>query len=308
MPAERSKTQHLCPICWKDFQTQGRCSQHLNQPNGKCHASLALYPYLLKARRSTAETNENTENVNSADEAGGQADDQAMDLDYQPPVEEAPHLHEPDRNIRSKPVHAPAPKGPCHEYYPGAARTNGKEPTFLEAFLENDEHSHERKFNTYYPFASADEWEFVAFVNSTKLTLSQIDEFLKLRLVRKFFLRLSRLLIPFQTAKMHLSFTSAKDLRSRIESLPAGPKWKATPWKTPYPTKKPLTLYYRDPVECLQALLSNPLVQDHIHYTPFRLWESADKLMRIYTEWLSGDHAWEIQVSHALIAVVDLLC
>ncbi|KAJ6490951.1 hypothetical protein C8R45DRAFT_1053149 [Mycena sanguinolenta] len=280
MPAARSKTQHLCPICWKGFKTQGRCSQHLNQPTGKCHAALALYPHRLKARKfteKTEETNENMESINSVDQARGQADDQAMDL--VPPFEEGPHLHERDRKVPSKPVHTPVPKGPLHEYYPGAARRNDKEPTFLETFLENDKHSHERESNLHYPFASADEWEFAAFINSTKLTLAQIDEFLKLRL----------------TAKMHLSFTSAKDLRSRIESLPAGPKWKATVWKTPYPTKKPLNLYYRDPVECLQALLGNPLVQDHIHYTPFRLWESAAKLMRTYTEWLSGDHAWEIQ-------------
>jgi hypothetical protein len=101
---------------------------------------------------------------------------------------------------------------------------------------------------------------------------------------------------------MHLSFQTAKDLRSRIEILPPGPKWKALPWATTYPTKNPLTLYYRDPLECLQDLLSNPLVSDFIQFTPFRLWETAEKLMRIYTEWLSGDAAWRIQASRLSFA------
>ncbi|KAJ7205926.1 hypothetical protein B0H12DRAFT_1034874, partial [Mycena haematopus] len=165
------------------------------------------------------------------------------------------------------------------EFYAGAAKTYGRDPTFMETFSKSDEYAGERKSNLYYPFASAEEWELAAWLNRTKLSVAEIEEFLKLRL----------------TANMHLSFTSAKDLRSRIETLPAGPQWKAVPWKTHFATKKPLTLYYRDPLECLEALLANPLIQDFIHFTPFRLWKTAEKLTRVYTEWLSGNVAWNIQ-------------
>jgi Plavaka transposase len=106
---------------------------------------------------------------------------------------------------------------------------------------------------------------------------------------------------------MNLSFHTAKDLRSRIEILPKGPEWKATPWSTTYPTKKPLTLYYRDPLECLQSLLSNPLIQDFVHFTPFRLWSNSARLMRVYTEWLSGDVSWEIQVRPLCVPSAHLL-
>lgn len=95
---------------------------------------------------------------------------------------------------------------------------------------------------------------------------------------------------------MNLSFKTAKELRSRIESLPKGPLWKSTTWKTPYPTKKPLTLYYRDPIECLQSLMSNPLLKGSIDFTPFKLWKTAERVVRVYNEWLSGDAAWKIQV------------
>ncbi|KAJ7709559.1 hypothetical protein B0H17DRAFT_861780, partial [Mycena rosella] len=119
-----------------------------------------------------------------------------------------------------------------------------------------------------YPFASVEEWEIASFITRSNMTVAATNEFLKLRL----------------TANMNLSFATAKDLRSRIEILPQGPVWKAIPWKTRHPTKTPLTLYYRDPVGCLQSLLNNPLAQDFIQYSPFRLWATSKKLMRIYTE------------------------
>lgn len=66
--------------------------------------------------------------------------------------------------------------------------------------------------------------------------------------------------------------------------------------KTTLPTKVPISLFYRDPIECLQVILHNPLIQDVIEYSPFRIFETAQKLVRVYTEWLSGDAAWNIQV------------
>lgn len=93
-----------------------------------------------------------------------------------------------------------------------------------------------------------------------------------------------------------LSFRSAKDLRSRAELLPSGPKWMCKQLETEYPTKNKLHLYYRDPVECLSSLLQSPLLKDHLGFTPRRLFETAEKLVRVYTEWLSGDAAWSIQV------------
>jgi hypothetical protein len=71
------------------------------------------------------------------------------------------------------------------------------------------------------------------------------------------------------------------------------------------PTKNNIVLYYRDPLLCLQYLMLNPLVQDHISFSPFKLYETAAKTMRIYTEWLSGDQAWNIQVkTHFFVFVI----
>lgn len=66
--------------------------------------------------------------------------------------------------------------------------------------------------------------------------------------------------------------------------------------ETPVPAKKQTILFYRNSLECLEALLRSPLLKDHLSFTPFQLYESAAKHFRFYTEWLSGDAAWFMQV------------
>ena len=77
-------------------------------------------------------------------------------------------------------------------------------------------------------------------------------------------------------------------------------------WETSYPTKTPVHLFYRDPVECIQAIVGNPLFKDSIQFTPFKLFETAAKLTRVYTEWLSGDAAWTNQVSFFFSSATNL--
>ena len=58
-----------------------------------------------------------------------------------------------------------------------------------------------------------------------------------------------------------------------------------------------MKLFYRDAIDCLESLLSSPLLSDVIKLVPFRLFKTAEKLTRVYTKWLSGDAAWDMQVS-----------
>ncbi|KAJ6521962.1 hypothetical protein DFH09DRAFT_1251065 [Mycena vulgaris] len=257
----RRSSEHYCPICNTRFINRTRCLQHMNQPNGRCHPS--LHPAVLKAAQTI------TQKYNLRKGSQAQMASEIYEEEFNAPLfADTPMDDDED----------PAPKNFYREYYPGAAQTYGRADTFMDTF-RRDTHANERRSNLYYPFASADEWEITSFIVRSNMTVAATDEFLKLRL----------------TAKMSLSFETAKDLRSRIEILPSGPEWQAITWKTQYPTKSPLTLYYRDPLECLQTLLRNPLIQDFIQFSPFRLWATSEKLMRVYTEWLSGDVAWNIQ-------------
>lgn len=79
--------------------------------------------------------------------------------------------------------------------------------------------------------------------------------------------------------------------------LPSGPHWKShtlQPWIT---TKCQVILYYRNPVECIQSLLSHPLFMPHISFIPQKVWTSFAQIVCVYQEWLLGNHAWDLQVS-----------
>ncbi|KAJ6545132.1 hypothetical protein B0H10DRAFT_1969908 [Mycena sp. CBHHK59/15] len=195
-----------------------------------------------------------------------------MDIDYESDINYGPEMNLEEESFDTQKAY--------REEFTGAAQVQPGGDTF-KAVFECDQYAEQRKLNMYYPFASRDEWELVSFIVRSNMTLAATDEFLKLCL----------------TVKMCLSFSTAKDLRSCVEMLPMGPQWTTKPWESIHPTKSALTLFYRDPLECLQWLLQNPLIQDYIHLTPFRLYKTAGKTMRVYNEWLSGDVAWRIQAS-----------
>jgi hypothetical protein len=98
-------------------------------------------------------------------------------LDVELP-ENAAHFHSNQPNLQSSSFHI--------EYYPGAAEIKSKEKTFMDIF-DNDEHASKRCSNLYYPFASAKEWEVASFLLKSGLSMTKIDEFLKLELVSNIF-------------------------------------------------------------------------------------------------------------------------
>lgn len=93
-----------------------------------------------------------------------------------------------------------------------------------------------------------------------------------------------------------LSFRTAKELRGLAELLPSVPKWQYRIISTTHPTKQPLHFYWRDPLDCIESLFSHPLFANEIDVTPQRVYETAERTVRIYSEWLTGDAAWSMQV------------
>ncbi|KAF9230486.1 hypothetical protein BU15DRAFT_32984, partial [Melanogaster broomeanus] len=80
------------------------------------------------------------------------------------------------------------------------------------------------------------------------------------------------------------SFRTARELRLRTEILPSGPHWQLQVLRPQHPTKRTVTLFYRDPIECLQSLLSHPLFKPHISFIPRKVWSTAARLSHIYDE------------------------
>ncbi|KAI6046205.1 hypothetical protein EDC04DRAFT_2558364, partial [Pisolithus marmoratus] len=50
-------------------------------------------------------------------------------------------------------------------------------------------------------------------------------------------------------------------------------------------------------LECLQMLLHNLLFTDSINFSPYCIFTTAECLVQVYSEWMSGDIAWRMQVS-----------
>ena len=76
----------------------------------------------------------------------------------------------------------------------------------------------------------------------------------------------------------------ARQLRSLVELLPSGPKWRYRIMPTAKPTKSPVRLFYRDTVECLEALFQHPLFHDQLDLIPRCVYRTAERLVRVYSE------------------------
>ncbi|KAI6041911.1 hypothetical protein EDC04DRAFT_2601376 [Pisolithus marmoratus] len=85
-------------------------------------------------------------------------------------------------------------------------------------------------------------------------------------------------------------------LRKHLEILPSGPQWKFMVIEVDFPIKQPPLLYFCNVIECLQALLSDPTLIGHIKFCPCKIFDSAEKIHQVYHDWLTGDHAWELQI------------
>jgi hypothetical protein len=189
--------------------------------------------------------------------------------------------------------HAVEPCPNVPQVYPGGI-------TFIEGF-DQDSYISQRTEVPWYPFASQKDWEVAHWLMRAGLSMVEIDEYLNLNFVSFPSALLSsyrahRTFIQYQTKEISLSFHNAKELRQRVEMLPSGPRWKYEDIITDVPTKRTLRLFYRDPIKCLQSLLSNPHLADHIDFNCRKVYESVDKDSRVYNSFMTGDHSWYLQV------------
>ncbi|KAI6017001.1 hypothetical protein BKA83DRAFT_4128674 [Pisolithus microcarpus] len=174
------------------------------------------------------------------------------------------------------------------EHFEGAAIVYGIGDTFLRRF-DMDRHAFHRQTNMYYPFANFGDWEMANFLLQLNLSMREVDNYLSLSM----------------TKKMPLSFWTAKELRGRIEDLPKGPCWKVCVVPTRHPTTNPVQLYWRDSLECIEALFNHPFYAGKMDYSPFRVFTAAERVMRVYSEWMSSDRAWDLQTK---VPVGSMLC
>ena len=79
--------------------------------------------------------------------------------------------------------------------------------------------------------------------------------------------------------------------------LPSVPEWKFKKIVlTGHTTKEPMLLFYRDALDCVEYLFGNPVFANRMDFCPVRLYRNMERMICVYTEWMTGDAAWDMQV------------
>ncbi|KAI5895357.1 uncharacterized protein SCHCODRAFT_02665716 [Schizophyllum commune H4-8] len=259
---------HCCPYCTrKDFDGPQGVKSHLSQ----------YAPCRERLERDVA--NASRANTTSAD-----AD--AQHMPGLPPLQPQ-SAHTPDDDKEQAP-HT-APRGPYVTVYPRAAGARLRKARTPFESLRDAQIKH--GLPPYAPFRSMDEWEHLRWLVTSGASQSKIDQYLKLNSIRA----------------IGLPFHNKDGLFKFVDTLPQAPAWSCRRWIVPGnvlgPDGQPLTeeieLWLRDPVECIQELLSNPAFEGKQAYAPCQIFSSLDKegngVNREYDEMWTGTWWWEIQ-------------
>ncbi|KAG1851600.1 hypothetical protein DFJ58DRAFT_716672 [Suillus subalutaceus] len=145
--------------------------------------------------------------------------------------------------------------------------------------LEDDQYAYQWKINPHYPFHDEGEWDLGKFLVEN-LTQTQITKFLKL----KWFDALDR---------ARPSFTTKDHFLDWMDSLPSFAPWKVSKIEFKgYKTVHPMELVWRDALEVVKQLFSDPTFANHMTFQPHVV---NVKNQRKYGDYMSADMAWKIQ-------------
>ncbi|KAG6369428.1 hypothetical protein JVT61DRAFT_14883 [Boletus reticuloceps] len=163
------------------------------------------------------------------------------------------------------------------QYHPLSGETYGKSKNLFQQMEDNPNHKH-RIQNAYYPFTGAAEWTLAKFL-AENLTQAQINRFLKLRWFRE---------------NTKPSFSSAEQLLGWIDILPTTSTWQTVQLEIQgYPTTSPIQLIWRDALETVKSIVSNPVFASNITFDPIKIRQNN---VREYGEWFTSQEAFRIQV------------
>ncbi|KAG1852755.1 hypothetical protein DFJ58DRAFT_728406 [Suillus subalutaceus] len=280
-----------CPNCLKSFAGALAVTQHLSQPLTSCLQRIdklqSASQILLESGQHTTSSSTTTRRPSPVhyDFSG------PMDFEVEPVLVTPPEGQDDSDFYEGVAVDLENNLGSYKEswgdrvlkksyveHFEGAAKTYRCGQTFQDRF-HMDPYSHHHRDNLYYPFASLQDWELGKFLLCLSLSMAAIDQFLGLELVKM----------------LHLSFCTAKELRGCAELLPSVPKWQYRTMSMTHPTKQLLYLYWHDPLDCIESLFSHPLFAKEIDLTPTRIYDTMERTVRMYSEWMTGDAAWLMQ-------------
>ena len=93
--------------------------------------------------------------------------------------------------------------------------------------------------------------------------------------------------------KLGLSYNTAKELDHMIDTLLGQPPFKSQNFTI---GGELLTFYFRDVMQCIQALYGDPEFAHELVFVPERHYADPERTCRIYSEIHTGDWWWAVQV------------
>ena len=178
----------------KKFHDTARILNHMNQPISSCRT---YYEELLQI----AETTSRHGSPEGVQLSGICPEDQPHEMDrsaggssplFDKSRSPTPMAIDEDPTIDTASSHSNSAF--FTEFYPGASKTFGSGPTFMDNF-NKDQFSKERQVHSHYPFASKDEWHMGSFLLRSGLSMAALDQFFKLKLVGDCYFILKTMLI-----------------------------------------------------------------------------------------------------------------
>lgn len=181
----------------------------------------------------------------------------------------------------AKPVH-PSIDTPSYEGY----------QTRLSA--ENQEAG----MNPYAPFKSKVDWEVAQWAKLRGVGSTAASDLLGLESVSRFVAEpclWSDIVITAQLQeKLGLSYKNSRELNKIVDSLPASrPRFKREEITVAGETYE---IYFRDVLDCLRALFSDPEFAPHLVFLPERHYADPDHTVRLFHDMHTGRWWWGVQV------------
>ncbi|KAG2132153.1 uncharacterized protein EDB93DRAFT_1243059 [Suillus bovinus] len=258
-----------CPNCLKDFKSAWAVSQHLSQPLTSCLRWVDQLETAMQILQDSQLADQHaTPGPSPHYRTSSPVQNFQMDFELQTDSEETAYVQDMNDSAGyfygdeggsvEEPLGSQASEKPYVERFRNAAKVYRCGQTFQDRF-NMDPYTAYRKDNLYYPFASRQDWELGSFLLCSPLSMAAIDEFLGLEIVKA----------------ISLSFYTAKELHGRAELLPPVPKWQYRIVSTTHPTKQPLHLYWRNPLDCIESLFSHPFFANEMDVTPQCVYDTS---------------------------------
>ncbi|KAI0038549.1 hypothetical protein FA95DRAFT_1585466 [Auriscalpium vulgare] len=162
--------------------------------------------------------------------------------------------------------------------YPGAGKVVAIDPE-VQATFERESPRNGEAQNAYHPFANRMDWEVASWAKSHGPSQTAFTNLLKINGVQE---------------RLGLSYNNSRSLNQLIDEIATPAAWQSTQLQLGTDSYE---LLYRDPLECIRALYSNPAFVDNMSYAPKKEYSGPEcrKEQRLFNEMCTGDWWYETQ-------------